>query len=68
LDVGASWHLSDFIWSSNQTSIDSREKLMVELRNDLAAEANRIYFERRRLQMESMFNPPRMRRSTWIKF
>ncbi len=51
-DLGVSWDLGDFIWSSNQTSIDSRDKLMTELRNDLLAEATRLYYERRRLQME----------------
>jgi hypothetical protein len=54
-DVG--WDLGDLIWSSNQTSIDSREKLMVELRNDVVAEATRIYYERRRLQMDLLLNP-----------
>jgi photosystem II stability/assembly factor-like uncharacterized protein len=56
-DMDVSWDLGDFIWSSNQTSIDSREKLMVELRNDMLAEATRIYYERRRLQMEIVFAP-----------
>ena len=30
---------------------------MVELRNDLLAEATRIYYERRRLQLEIVFAP-----------
>ncbi len=51
------WDLGDFIWSSNQTSIDSREKLMVELRNDMLSELTRIYYERRRLQMETVYAP-----------
>jgi hypothetical protein len=49
------WDLGDLVWSSNQTSIDSREKLMVELRHDFLSEATRIYYERRRLQMETVF-------------
>ena len=57
-DLGVSWDLGDFIWSSNQTSIDSRDKLMTELRNDLVAEATRLYFERRRLQMELAYAAP----------
>jgi hypothetical protein len=52
-DVSVSWDLGDFIFSSNQTSIDSREKLMVELRHDLTQEATRLYYERRRLQTEA---------------
>lgn len=56
-DMDVSWDLGDFIFSSNQTSIDSREKLMIELRNDILAEVTRIYYERRRLQMDACFNP-----------
>jgi photosystem II stability/assembly factor-like uncharacterized protein len=51
-DVSLSWDFSDLIWSSDQTSIDSRAKLMVELREDLLSHVTRIYFERRRIQME----------------
>lgn len=56
-DADVSWHLGDVIYSSSQTSIDSREKMMVELRNDLLSEATRIYYERRRLQIALIFNP-----------
>lgn len=52
------WNLSDLIWNSAQTSIDSRDKLMIELRNDLLAEATRLYFERRRAQAEFVMSPP----------
>ncbi|PIW63476.1 MAG: hypothetical protein COW13_01760 [Candidatus Omnitrophica bacterium CG12_big_fil_rev_8_21_14_0_65_50_5] len=50
--VSVSWDLGDLIWSSDQTSIDSRSKLMVELREDILNQVTRIYFERRRLQYE----------------
>lgn len=50
--VSLKWDLADFIYSSDQTSIDTRSKLMVELRNDILAEVTRLYFERRKLQME----------------
>ncbi len=53
-----SWDFGDMIYSSDQTSIDSREKLMVELRHDLLSEATRIYYERRRLQIDLLFTPP----------
>lgn len=56
-DVSVDWDFKDFIWSSSQTSIDSREKLMVDLRQDLLSEVTRIYFERRRLQMDLVFTP-----------
>ncbi len=51
------WDLGDLIFNGSQTSIDSREKLMVELRNDFLSEATRIYYERRRLQTEIVFTP-----------
>ena len=57
-DADVSWDFGDMIYSSDQTSIDSREKLMVELRNDLLSEATRIYYERRRLQIALIFTPP----------
>jgi len=57
-DLNLSWNLGDLIWSSSQTSIDSREKLMVELRDEILAEVTRLYFERRRTQLEFITNPP----------
>jgi len=60
-DVSLSWDLSDLVWSSDMTSIDSRSKLMVELREDILDEITRLYFERRRIQMElsqQMFSTP----------
>ena len=51
-DLTLSWDLGDIIWNPDQTSIDSRSKLMVELREDLMDQVTRLYFERRRLQME----------------
>lgn len=47
-----SWDLGELIYSSDQTTIDSRSKLMVDLRNDILDEVNRIYFERKRLLAE----------------
>ncbi|HXV28357.1 MAG TPA: hypothetical protein VD913_05255, partial [bacterium] len=55
-DMDVRWDLGAFLWSSSQTSIDSREKLMVELRNDFLADATRVYYERRRLQTEIAFS------------
>lgn len=47
-----SWDLGDLIWSTDQTSIDSRSKLMSEMRQDILDQITRLYFERRRLQYE----------------
>ena len=51
-DVSLSWNLGDLIWNNDQTSIDSRSKLMVELREDILDQITRLYFERRRLQID----------------
>jgi hypothetical protein len=51
-DIGLSWDLSELIWNSDQTSIDVRSRLMVELRNDILDEVNKTYFERIRVKME----------------
>ncbi len=50
--VGLSWDLGNLIWNDDQTSIDTRSKLMVELRDDILNEVTHLYFERRRLQVE----------------
>lgn len=51
-DMSLSWDLGDLIWNPDQTSIDSRSKLMVELRDEIINQVTRIYFERRHLQLE----------------
>ncbi|MBI5740710.1 MAG: hypothetical protein HZA16_08305 [Nitrospirae bacterium] len=56
--VSVTWELGDLIWNNDQTSIDSRSKLMVELRDDVLNEVTRLYFERRRVQIEMLLSPP----------
>ena len=51
-DVSLSWDLSDLIWNDAQTSIDVRSKLMVELRDDILDQVNKLYFERLRVRSE----------------
>ena len=51
-----SWDFGDFVWSSDHTSIDSRSKLMSELRQDILDQVTRLYFERRRIQVELAFH------------
>lgn len=51
-DFSISWDFGDLIWNPDQTSIDSRSKLMVELREDIMDQVTRLYFERRRVQVE----------------
>lgn len=51
-DVALSWDLSNLIWNDAQTSIDARSKLMVELRDDILDQVNKLYFERLRIKSE----------------
>jgi len=57
--VTLKWDLADIVWNSAQGSIiDVRSRLMVKLRNDILQEVNKLYFERRKIQMELLLNPP----------
>ncbi|MCX5706389.1 MAG: hypothetical protein NTW13_01770 [Candidatus Omnitrophica bacterium] len=51
-DVRVSWDLSELIWNDDQTNIDVRSRLMVELRDDILDEVTKTYFERIRVKME----------------
>lgn len=50
--VGLSWNLGDLIWNDDQTAIDTRSKLMAELRDEILTQVTHLYYERRRLQSE----------------
>lgn len=54
LDWGVvlSWDLGKLIWNDDQTSIDTRSRLTVQLRNDILDEVVKLYFERIRVKME----------------
>lgn len=52
------WKLGELIWGDDQTAIDSRNKILVEFRNDLLGDLTRLYYERRRLLMELYLGPP----------
>ncbi len=56
--VSLTWELGDLIWNSAQTSIDSRSRLMVQLREDILKDVTRLYYERRRLQIELALHQP----------
>ena len=51
-DVSLSWDLSELVWNDAQASIDVRSKLMVELREDILDQVNKLYFERIRVKAE----------------
>ncbi|MCM8765785.1 MAG: hypothetical protein NC920_02950 [Candidatus Omnitrophica bacterium] len=56
--VSLKWNLGNLIWSTDQTSIDVRSRLMVQLRDDILDEVNRLYYERRRVKLSLLLEPP----------
>ncbi|PIQ88236.1 MAG: hypothetical protein COV72_09330 [Candidatus Omnitrophica bacterium CG11_big_fil_rev_8_21_14_0_20_42_13] len=56
--VGFSWDLGDLVWSDQQRLIDSQVRLMVELRDDILTDLTRLYYERRKLQLDLFLSPP----------
>jgi len=50
--ISLSWNLADIIWSEQQRLIDSQARLLIELRNDLLDQVNKLYFERIRIKQE----------------
>ena len=58
LGVSVNWNLSELIWNDDQTSIDTRSRLLVQLRDDVLNDVTRTFFERRRLQVELLTDPP----------
>ena len=57
ISVDLSWDLSELVWNPDQTSIDNRSKLMVQLRDDVLNQLNHLYFARRRLQIQQVLSP-----------
>lgn len=57
--ISLKWDLAELIWSTDQTSIDVRSRLMVQLRQDILDEVNRLYYERRRVKLGLLLNPPK---------
>jgi photosystem II stability/assembly factor-like uncharacterized protein len=57
-DAAVSWEFGNLIWNDDQTNIDVRSRLMVQLRNDILDDLRRVYYERKRIQFELMTNPP----------
>ena len=56
--VSLRWKLADIVWNPSQTSIDVRSRLMVKLRNDIMEEVTKLYFKRRKIQLELLLDPP----------
>jgi len=55
--VGLSWNMADLIWNSYEDDIDTRSRLVTQLRISILDNVNAIYFERLRVRADLIRNP-----------
>ncbi len=53
-----SWDVGDLVFNEQVRLLDGNARLMVQLRDDILNEVTRLYYERRKLQIELMMSPP----------
>jgi hypothetical protein len=58
LDVEVQWDLSKLIFNPDQLKVSREISNLVELREDILTTVNKLYFSRRRIQVERVLNPP----------
>lgn len=57
IDIQATWELDKLVMSSEQIRVINEAQDIAKLREKVLAEVTRIYFERRRLQVEGLLRP-----------
>ncbi len=57
VDVKLKWRLDDLVMSSEQIRVISEAQDIVKLRDKVLSEVTRIYFDRRRAQVEMLLSP-----------
>jgi len=60
-EVKAKWDLNELVMSSERIRVISETQDIVKLRDKVLEEVNRLYFERRRLQVDMLLNPGDMK-------
>jgi hypothetical protein len=57
-EARATWDLSKLMFSAEELAAEAQALRMADMRREIESLANRLYFERRRLKMESQLGPP----------
>ena len=55
----ATWKLDELIFNRNELAVYRELKRLIDLRVDVLKETTKLYFERRRLQIDLMIKPPK---------
>lgn len=55
----ATWKLDELVFNRNEITVYRELKRLVDLRVDVLKETTKLYFERRRLQVDLLVNPPK---------
>ncbi len=55
----ATWRLDELVFNRNELAVYRELKRLVDLRVDVLKETTKLYFERRRLQVDLMIKPPK---------
>lgn len=55
----ATWNLDRLIFNTTELAVYRELKRLIELRVDVLKETTKLYFERRRLQIDLILNPPK---------
>jgi len=59
LEFRLTWNLDRLVFNKNEMSVYKELKKLMELRTDILKEITKLYFERRRLQVNLIINPPK---------
>ncbi len=55
----AAWQLDELIFNRNELAVYRELKRLIDLRVDVLKETTKLYYERRRLQVDLLVNPPK---------
>ncbi|MBN2053862.1 helix-hairpin-helix domain-containing protein [bacterium] len=57
--VDFTWKTSEYVFNSDMLRVRSESENLVELRQDIVDDVTKLYFDRRRQQIDNLLHPPR---------